>query len=215
MKTLSLQRPLVMMVVGLPGAGKSFFARQFAETFGVACVRADRIRYELFAEPQYSADENEIVSRIGDYMISELAKTGRSFIVDGGCEAKTARLQIEQVAKNNGYKTLVIWVQTDPTTAKVRAARRNPKKVDDLYNSNLSASQYEQITKRFVPPTKEQYVVISGMHAYSTQARTVLKRLASPRVETATEPKDQKVRQVTKLSRPETSKPTRRGVVIR
>lgn len=205
-----------MIVVGLPGAGKSFFARQFAEMFGTACVSSDRIRYELFANPQYTTDENEIVARVGEYMAGELAKTGRSFIIDGGHNTKAARAQVEQLAKANGYKTLIIWVQTDPGAAKMRSLKRNPKKIDDLYNPSLSSTQYDVFAQRFAPPTKEQYVVISGMHAYSTQARTVLKKLAAPHTEEVTQPADQKVRQVTKLSRPEAPRPTRpRNVVIR
>ena len=47
MKSLSLAKPLVLVVIGLPGAGKSFFARQFSETFGAPMVSGDRIRHVL------------------------------------------------------------------------------------------------------------------------------------------------------------------------
>jgi predicted kinase len=208
------------MVAGIPGAGKSFFARQFADTFSVACVRSDFIRSELFGQPQYTTDENEIVNRMGEYMASELAKTGRSFLIDGNCNTKAARTQIEKLAKTNGYKTLVIWVQADPYSAKQRSLKRNPKKIDDLYNPSLTATQFEVFSQRFVVPAKsEEYVVISGMHAYSTQARTVLKKIATPHTEAVASTKNMsssKVRQVATLSRPEPTKPSRpRGVVIR
>lgn len=220
MKNLSLARPLILMVVGIPGAGKSFFARQFAETFGAACVRADFIRAELFGQPQYTADENEIVGRMVEYMVGELAKTGRSFLIDGASNTRASRLQIEKLAKTNGYKTMVIWVQADPYSAKQRSLKRSSKKVDDLYNPSLTDTQFEVFAQRFASPTKgEEYVVISGMHAYSTQARTVLKKIATPHTEAVTSAKvaeDPKVRQVASLGRQEQTKPSRpRGVVIR
>lgn len=185
MKTLSLARPLIMMVIGLPGAGKSFFARQFSDTFSIASVSSDRIRYELFASPQFSSDENEIVSRMQDYMAEELAKSGRSFLIDGNCNSKAARQKIAQLAKDNGYNTLLIWVQTDPATAKVRATKRNPKKPDDKFSASITDTLFDTFTQRFAPPVKEDHVVISGKHVYSTQARTVLRKLAMPHVEAA------------------------------
>jgi predicted kinase len=206
-----------MMVAGLPGAGKSFFARQFAETFGTACIRSDIIRAELFGQPQYTSDENEIVARMVEYVASQLARTGRSFMIDGNCNTAAARAHIEQLAKASGYKTLVVWVQTDPAMAKMRSLRRNPKKVDDLYNPSLTDTQFKVFSQRFASPAKEQYVVISGMHAYSTQARTVLKKLAAPHTEAKIEPEDPKVRQVASITRGESPRPSRpsRNVVIR
>lgn len=217
MKALSLQRPLIIMVTGLPGSGKSFFAKQFAETFGAACVRSDKIRSDLFGNPQFTVDENEIVGRVADYMVAELAKTGRSFLVDGICNTRAARLQIEQLAKANSYRTLVIWVQTDPSTAKVRSLKRNHKLPGNSENSNLTAEQFEDFSKRFAPPLKEDYVVISGRHAYSTQARTVLKKLATSHTDSAQDTAEQKARQVATISRPAAPKlnTPRRGVIIR
>lgn len=217
MKTLSLHRPLIVMVAGLPGAGKSFFAKQFAEMFNVPCVRYDKVRSDLFGKPQFTTDENDIVGRIAYYMIGELTKTGRSFLVDGGCDTRAARLQLEQVAKLKGYGTLVIWVQTDPATARSRAQKRNPKKPDDAENVSLTATQFDDFSKRFAVPTKEEHVVISGRHAYSTQARTVLKKLAAPHTEALQNSTDRKVRQVATIHRPAVPKlnQPRRGVVIR
>ncbi len=212
MKTLSLARPLILMVIGLPGAGKSFFANQFSDTFSVASVSADRLRYELFATPQFTADENEIVNRLQNYMATELAKSGRSFLIDGGCDTKAARQKVVQLAKDNGYGTLVIWVQTDPATAKSRSLKRSATKADDQYNTSLSDAQFEALAQRFVQPTKEDNVVISGKYVYGTQARTVLRKLAAPRTEAIS--KDEPVA-VAPRSTPQAIDTTRRNVVIR
>lgn len=215
MKKLSLTRPLVLMVVGLPGAGKSFFAKQFSETFGVAHACSDRIRHELFAQPQFTQDENIIVERIQTYFVDELAKTGRSFLIDGSCNAAAERRRLCELAKVNGYSTLVIWVQTDPATAKARSLRRSASKPDDQYNCGLSAQQYDTLAKRFTPPTNEDYVVISGKHTYSTQARMVLRKLAAPRAEAAEQAHKQKTAQAVAPSPRPVPKPRQRNVIIR
>jgi predicted kinase len=186
MKTLSLNRPLILMLIGLPGAGKSFFGRQFAEMFGAPIVSHDRLRYELFTEPNHSAEEQELVGRVADYQTEELLKTHRSFVVDGGCNSKAERQKLEQWAKLNGYGTLTIWVQTDEQTCRKRATRRNPQRLDDLYSPGITESQWSHIAKRFAQPSRESYMVISGKHAFSTQAKMVLRKLASPHAEEAT-----------------------------
>lgn len=181
MKSLNLTRPQILMVVGLPGAGKSFFARQFSETFSAPVVSLDRIRFELFNKPSFSADENDLVTRLAAYQIEELFKTNRSFIVDGGCNAKVDRVKLVQQAKKAGYDASVIWVQTDAATSRVRAIKRSSRREDDKYNVSLSGQQYDAFARRFTEPTSENYVVISGKHTYNAQAKTVLRKLVAVR----------------------------------
>jgi predicted kinase len=182
MKSLNLTRPLVLMVVGHPGAGKSFFARQFSETFNAPVVSFDRIRFELFANPTFSNDENDLVGRVASYMIEELFKSHRTLIVDGGCNSKVERTKLGQAAKEAGYDTTVVWVQTDINTSKNRALKRNgDKRVDDRFNRSVNESTFETLAKRFTEPTRENYVVISGKHTYNTQAKMVLRKLVVAR----------------------------------
>jgi predicted kinase len=182
MKSLSLQRPLMLMIIGLPGAGKSFFARQFSDTFGVPVISIDRLRHELYRTPTFSKDEQHLLERVADLMAGELAKTKRSFIIDGRCDSRAQRQAVEKLATAHGYSTLVIWIQTDQATAKLRATKRRPERIDDAFNPNLTPEQFATLAKQFAAPTREDYVVISGKHAYSTQAKMVLRKLAAPHV---------------------------------
>ena len=54
MKSLSPANPRVLFVVGIPGAGKTYFAEQFAETFGAPFIEYDAIRAQLTQHPSYS-----------------------------------------------------------------------------------------------------------------------------------------------------------------
>lgn len=207
MKALSLEQPLILMVVGLPGAGKSFFAQQFSETFNISAVSDNRIRGELFEKPEFSADENAIVERLQNYMLDELVKTKRSFLVDGGCNAKAERQQLSQLAEKNGYGTMLIWVQTDLDSARLRATRPRENSAP-----GLAPYQFDRLVKLFAPPTRgENYVVISGKHTYATQARTVLRKLAAPHAVEA-DAAHTKQKEQTK-TRPAPTRP--RSVVIR
>lgn len=165
------------MMVGKPGAGKSFFARQFSETFSAPVVSYERIRFELFSQPQFTPQEQSIVERVAEYIVVELLKTRHSFVVDGGMNTRADRQRVANLAKSAGYETLAIWVQTDDATAHQRATKRNKRRIDDVFAPALSTDKFREFAGRVVEPTKEPHVVISGKHTYATQARAVLKRI--------------------------------------
>lgn len=178
MKSLSLSKPHVIVMVGIPGAGKSTFAEHFAETFNAPLVSFGRLRQELFNQPTHSSDEQAIISRVSDYMLNELYKTNRTIILDGAADARTERHEIIKQSRSAGYEALFIWVQTESATAKTRVT----KLISD--KPTISPDQYDIIIRRFTPPSPtEKTVVISGKHTYASQLKIILKRLVEPRIE--------------------------------
>lgn len=178
MKSLSLSKPHVIVMVGIPGSGKSYFAEQFANTFNAPLVSNGRLRDELFNEPTYDNDEQAIIRRVSDYMLDELYKTQRTFILEGLADARMDRQEITKKARTAGYEPLFIWVQTESSTARLRVKKAIPGKM------TISPSQFDSALKRFsAPHASEKAVVISGKHTYASQLRIVLKRLVEPRIE--------------------------------
>lgn len=210
MKSLSLTKPLVLMVIGIPGAGKSFFARQFSDTFGAPLVSYDILRTELYAEEPYDKQQVEIVSKIANIQFSELLKTKKTIIVDGLGNTRKERLDIRKTASDAGYDTLIVWVQTDNATAEYRSLKRSKRRKDDEFNVSLSHEQFTALEKRFTPPSdSDKYIVISGKHTYATQAKIVLKKLVAPR-ESSLASQDNLARRAVS-----SDTPARRGVIIR
>lgn len=186
MKSLSLTKPQVLIIIGLPGSGKSFFARQFSETFSAPVVSYDQIRHGIFEQASYDKNELSTIQRIADYQLNELLKTQKTVIFDGGGDTRSQRMDLRKRVRGAGYDTLLIWVQTDSATARYRSMKRSSRRIDDQYNQSLSAQQYEYLAKRFTAPiSSESSVVVSGKHTYPTQAKVVLKKLVIPREEQA------------------------------
>ncbi len=182
MKGLSLSRPMVMIIVGIPGAGKSHFARQFADVFQTPLVSFDKIRHMLFSEPSFTKDEELLVASLMNDQIQELYKTKKSFIVDGAVNSKMARAEIERSARKHDYSYLTIWVQTDADSSKYRSVTRNARRAGDAYNTAMTEDQFTNMAKRINPPHgNEHYVVISGKHTFATQAKIVLQKIVAPR----------------------------------
>lgn len=182
MKSLSTSRPLVLLIVGVPGAGKSHFARQFASIFHTPLVSYDKLQNLLFTEPKFSKEEELLIANIMNSQIQELFKTQKTFIIDGAVNSRAARAEIERVARKNDYGTLTIWIQTDPESAQYRVLNRNKRRDGDKYNVRMSAEQFKKHAQRINPPAvRELYTVISGKHTFATQAKVVLKKIVTPR----------------------------------
>ena len=179
MEALTLSSPMVIEVVGLPGSGKSFFANQFASTFGAAIVSRDKIRWTLFANHTYSDNENAMVDQVADLLITELFRTKKTFVLDGGYNKESSRYSIANKARKNGYRILTIVVQTDEPTSRRRATKRSSKKPGDQYKQSLTDEQFDAAKKLYVEPstTQQDVVVISGKHTYNTQAKIVLRKM--------------------------------------
>ena len=184
MKSLSLSKPHLIVMVGIAGAGKSFFAEQFAETFQAPLVSAEQIEHVLHR----TTNDPKTVKVASDLLIkrqlSQLFKTKHSIIVDGSSDTRTERLEFAKLARAHHYEIMFIWVQTEPVTAKQRAIksrRAHPHK------PAISSEQYDVAVRRFTTPnTLEKPLVISGKHTYASQAKIVLRKLAEPRSEMST-----------------------------
>lgn len=177
-KTLFINQPYLILLVGMPGSGKTFFAEKFAETFSTPLINLNDLRFELFEKPDFSKNEENYLEKISHALLPELMRSRRAIMIEGGLEARSDRMAYRQIASDNGYSTVVVWVQNTENTARARSIRKSkvaPRKY------NLTTEQFDTMVKRFtVPNVRENPVVISGNHTFSTQAKGVLRRLARP-----------------------------------
>lgn len=182
MKSLSLAKPHLILVVGIAGAGKSFFAEQFADTFQAPLVSEDHLRAALEPIGEIAdKDERTVITKLAHNYISELIKTQSTIIVDACCDTRTERAEISHRARLKGYEPLLVWVQTAPNIAKLRATKPNRLQP---HRRLITPEQHDAAVRRFtVPNTSEKTIVISGKHTYASQAKLVLTKLAQPRAE--------------------------------
>jgi predicted kinase len=104
-------------MVGVPGAGKSFFSDHFADTFSAPIVSWNAIRSDLFNEPTHAKEEDEIVGRVASALLEQLLKTGVTVLYEGGTHTRVSRQALAKQAAKAGYETLFVWVQVDTPTA--------------------------------------------------------------------------------------------------
>lgn len=165
MKSLELDAPHAIVVIGIQGSGKTFFAEKFAETFDAPFIEQ--------AELAALAIDDSATEKLVDIMLEEVIKTKRSIVMEIDANTRARRSELTRQLKGVGYKTMFVWVQVDVDSAFSRSHKL----------SGVDADQHRKNVASFTAPREsENYLVISGKHTYASQARIVLKKLAAPRL---------------------------------
>ena len=166
------------MLYGYPGAGKTYFARQFADNVQMAHIQADRIRAELFETPKYDKQENAIVIQLMNYMTEEFLAAGISVAYDISAFRSGQRRMIADLAKRNKAVPVLVWLQMDQDTAFGRNQKRDRRRADDKYAQILDRTSFEDaIGKMQNPGPGEEHIVVSGKHLFNMQQSAVVGRL--------------------------------------
>lgn len=171
-------KPLLIMIYGFPGAGKSYFARQLSETLHAAHIQGDRIRSELFENPRYDKEENEVITHLMDYMAEEFLNAGMSVIYDTNAMRASQRRELREMARKAHAEHVLVWLQIDTESAFARVGKRDRRRADDKYAVPLDRKTFEKLAGGMQNPlTTEDYVVISGKHVFAMQRSAFMKRL--------------------------------------
>lgn len=170
-------QPLLIALYGFPGAGKTFFARQLCEHLQAAHVQGDRIRGELFDDPQYDKEENQVISQLMNYMTGEFLSAGISVVYDANAMRTGQRRALRELARKTRAKPVLIWLQIDSDSALLRVTKRDRRKSDDKFAMPMEKSTFDRIVSGMQNPQNEEYIVISGKHTFNTQLSAFMKRL--------------------------------------
>jgi hypothetical protein len=171
-------KPFLLMLYGYPGAGKTYFARQLTEDFQAAHLQSDRIRGELFDQPRYDKQENDVVSQLMDYMCEEFMAAGLSVVYDANAMRAKQRHSLRDMARKHKAQPLLIWFQMDQDTAFSRNVKRDRRRADDKYAAQWDRTSFESILGSMQNPAQaEDYVVVSGKHLYNMQRSAVVNKL--------------------------------------
>ena len=139
--------PALVMLMGLPGVGKTHCARLLVAKVGGAHVATDHLRSRLFIAPSYAAEENRAVFTLVETLVDELLVEGHIVVLDATNLIARYRAPLESVASRRGVPLLHVLVVADDAEARARLATRAvARSAGD--HSDADVGVYEKMRQR-------------------------------------------------------------------
>jgi predicted kinase len=161
--TTSPSAPLVYLLAGLTGCGKTTFAKTL-EAAGVVRLSVDEEvfarhgRYGIdYPEHEYRARERPIVEQIRQRMV-ELIRAGRSVVLDYGLWRRTEREDYKRLVQRAGGRWRLLYFPVDRDELLRRLTDRNRRQ--DANALAVTNTALDEFIARFEPPSNEGEEII-------------------------------------------------------
>lgn len=169
---------MLFYTIGLPGAGKTTFARNFSHWLGVPHLRGDTIGLELFRFPTYSPEERAAVFAEMSRRAAEQLRARRHVVYDAAVNSAAQRQQLRELAQEHGAVALGVWVNTPAELSKKRAGMLRDAGLAGRVARIIPPHIFDHYAATFESPGHEHNIIeITGDHPFALQYRRLQRRL--------------------------------------
>ena len=124
-------RPVLIVIVGLPGSGKSFFCSKLTGRLPYIVLESDVLRKKLNPRPTYSARESAGLFRLIHYLIQELLSKGVSVILDATNLRESERRPLYRLAEAANARLILVRTEAPEELIRKRLKARAGNSVSD------------------------------------------------------------------------------------
>lgn len=158
--------PMLVVVFGLPGSGKTYFATQLAARLNARLVSSDELRKQMFDTPTYTEDEKKEIYAAIYRQAKACCLKQETLVIDATYYKEQYR---QQLLQGLGTSTHVIFIEviTREHIAKSRLAKKRPF-------SDADFSVYQQIKKEWEPFVGEHLQLESTNHNIDQMLETAM-----------------------------------------
>lgn len=150
--------PRLLMLAGLPGSGKSTFAREVVSRQPFLVLESDRLRKTLVPRPQYTADEHSRVFRACHWLIDEFLGQGYPVILDATNLGQRNRRPVFAIARKHSAPLAIAVVTAPPELARRRLAEREAG-MDPCTWSDAGVTVYSRMEPAWQPVHRQHFKV--------------------------------------------------------
>ncbi len=141
-----IARPAMVVLIGLPGSGKSHLARAIAARVSAVVLDIDALRGALFEDPKHTAREHGRLFPALHTLIDRLLAQQITAIVDATNLKETNRKPYDKIAAKHGAKVLLVrvWARTPVIRRRLLTRVASPDPAD---HSTATLEVYERMRK--------------------------------------------------------------------
>jgi predicted kinase len=150
------RRPALVVLVGLPGTGKSRFAEALRQRIGAVVLESDDLRKRLVSRPTYSAEESRRLFEAIHGAIDRLLEAGAAVVLDATNLAEREREPLYTIAEVRGARLILTRLVAPGDVVRERLTRRR-EQADTRSDADIDV--YERMRSREQQIRRPHYVV--------------------------------------------------------
>lgn len=169
-------KPLLVILVGIPGSGKSYFAKQLAPELGAVRLNGDSMKaaiygsYEIIRAKNLIKEANQRGFAAIDYATEEVLRAGHSVVYDANNNKRVIRDKHRALAARQDAVAVVAWIRVPEAVAKERATTREKTTDQPMFDAALFDDVMKRQSANFdTPGADENCIEIDGTLPFKEQ----------------------------------------------
>jgi len=143
------QQPVVVALIGIPGAGKAHAAQALSAQLGLRRVNRDAIRTAMFPQCRYSFAEKRAAFRALLLAVEINCLLGESSVIDGvSFSRRRDLLRLDGAIRRHGFLPIPVYLDCSVETARARITEQLKVDPSIARDPDLAA----EVRAHFEPP---------------------------------------------------------------
>lgn len=116
-------KKMIVIVFGLPGSGKSYFASRLAHRLGALYINSDEVRLNMLRERTYSPEEKMLVYDAMLNNMTEAISSKKNIVLDATFYKESIRNKFNSAALGYGQRVIYIEITAPEDIIKKRVSQ--------------------------------------------------------------------------------------------
>ncbi len=169
---MSEQYPFVLVVMGLPGSGKTFLAKRLAPVLNAVHISSDRVRKQEQRLGWYTSSDKQWIYQEMLVQATKLLQQEKSVVLDGTFHRRTYRQLVKDFAAIHRWPLFFVEMTAGEETIHQRVTKPRPDSEADYPVYQLLKQQYEPLQLPHLPLDSSRQSVeemLGAVENYLTQ----------------------------------------------
>lgn len=180
-------KPILLMFLGVPGSGKSYFARQIADNLNAIRLSSDAMRLSIFGSLNYmnklyQSKKGYILNTYTfgamNYATEQLLMKGQDVVYDTNHNRRQDRLNLEAMAQKYNAVPVLVYIKT-PYEVALKRGQERPEQLDQrrLSESKMREVMDLHLSRMDLPEQPELVIEVDGQLDFKDQFKVFEKSM--------------------------------------